>query len=129
MPNDAPRIARYAFSEIDYHTVIKSLLAKLETAIVDKYGSECINSNVQHSFVDSAPVLERRWAQKAGLGWIGKHTQLISPEMGSYSGSIVGYFQQNYTLVNEYDNASHHRVDILYSPLSNVTDGELVYES
>lgn len=83
-PEAAPRIARYAFSEIDYHTVIKALLSDLEKAIVDKYGAECINGLAQHSFVDSAPVLERRWAQRAGLGWIGKHTQLISPEIGSW---------------------------------------------
>ena len=98
-PADAPRIARYAFSEIDYHTVIKGLLAKLEAAIVENYGSECINSNVQHSFVDSAPVLERRWAQRAGLGWIGKHTQLISPEMGSWF--FIGVLMLN--VETEYD--------------------------
>lgn len=83
-PEGAPRIARYAFSEIDYHTVIKELLWKLEAAIVENYGEEVVNRSVQHSFVDSAPVLDRRWAERAGLGWIGKHTQLISPELGSW---------------------------------------------
>lgn len=83
-PADAPRIARYAHSAIDYHTVIKSMLAKLESAIVDEFGSEVVNAGFQHRFVDSAPILERRWAQRAGLGWIGKHTQLIAPNIGSY---------------------------------------------
>lgn len=98
-PADAPRIARYAFSEIDYHTTIKGLLADLEKAIVDRYGVECVNPVVQHSFVDSAPVLERRWAQRAGLGWIGKHTQLISPEMGSWF--FIGVLMLNVEV--EYD--------------------------
>jgi len=83
-PNKAPRIARYAHSSIDYHTVIKSMLAKLEAAIVEIQGENIVNSTYQHSFVDSAPILERRWAQRAGLGWIGKHTQLIAPNIGSY---------------------------------------------
>ena len=83
-PLEAPRIARYAHSAVDYHTVIKSMLAKLESEIVEKYGVDSVNSEFQHSFVDSAPILERRWAQRAGLGWIGKHTQLIAPNIGSY---------------------------------------------
>lgn len=83
-PADAPRIARYAHSASDYHTVIKNKLAELEAVLVAEYGSEIINAQLQHSFVDSAPILERRWAQRAGLGWIGKHTQLIAPNIGSY---------------------------------------------
>jgi len=83
-PTDAPLIARYAHSQVDYHTVIKAMLSKLEAEIVDRYGAEIINSDFQHAFVDSAPILERRWAQRAGLGWIGKHTQLIAPNIGSY---------------------------------------------
>lgn len=78
------KIAKYAYSEIDYHYVIREKLQALEKTIVEKYGADCFSTNVQHSFIDSAPVLERRWAQKAGLGWIGKHTQLIAPGFGSY---------------------------------------------
>jgi epoxyqueuosine reductase len=81
---NAPRIARYAHSAVDYHVVIKEMLSELEKRIIDKYGESAVNKKAQHSFVDSAPVLERRWAQRAGLGWIGKHTQLIAPEIGSY---------------------------------------------
>lgn len=83
-PADAPRIARYAHSATDYHTVIKNKLAALETALVNEFGQAIVNTQLQHSFVDSAPILERRWAQRAGLGWIGKHTQLIAPNIGSY---------------------------------------------
>jgi len=88
-PKDAqvqglPKIAKYAHSEIDYHTIIKTKLKEFETLIVSEYGKDSVNPDFQHSFVDSAPVLERRWAQLAGLGWIGKHTQLIAPNIGSY---------------------------------------------
>lgn len=81
---DLPKIARYAYPAVDYHTVIKQRLAQLEAALISEYGDSCVAKDYQHSFVDSAPVLERRWAQKAGLGWIGKHTQLIAPGFGSY---------------------------------------------
>ncbi len=83
-PDNVPRIARYAHSATDYHTVIKNKLAELEVALVAQYGPAIVNTQLQHSFVDSAPILERRWAQRAGLGWIGKHTQLIAPNIGSY---------------------------------------------
>lgn len=83
-PPGAPRIAKYAYSSTDYHWVIKEKLQKLERRIADVYGEDCFENSHQHTFVDSAPVLERRWAQRAGLGWIGKHTQLISPELGSF---------------------------------------------
>jgi epoxyqueuosine reductase len=80
----APQIARYAYSQTDYHTVIKRKLSILEEQLKQMYGNDVINKDYQHSFVDSAPVLERRWAQKAGLGWIGKNKQLIHPSLGSY---------------------------------------------
>ena len=80
----APQIAKYAYSAIDYHFVLKQKLKLLEQKITEKYGSEIVASDYQHSFVDSAPVLERRWAQRAGLGWIGKNMQLIHPGLGSF---------------------------------------------
>ena len=95
----APQIAKYAYSETDYHTVIKSKLKQLEQRICETYGSDCISTEHQHSFVDSAPVLERRWAERAGLGWIGKHTQLIHPGLGSYT--FIGVLMLNIEL--EYD--------------------------
>ena len=96
---EAPQIAKYAYSAIDYHLVLKSKLSELEHRIRDIYGSESINANVQHSFVDSAPVLERRWAERAGLGWIGNHTQLIHPGLGSYV--FIGVILLN--IETEYD--------------------------
>ena len=95
----APQIAKYAFSEIDYHTVIKAKLNELENQICIEYGPESVCPDYQHLFVDSAPVLERRWAERAGLGWIGKHTQLIHPGIGSYC--FIGVLMLNIEL--EYD--------------------------
>jgi len=80
----APQIAKYAYSALDYHLVLKSKLALLEQKIIEFYGTDAVSKTNQHLFVDSAPVLERRWAQRAGLGWIGKHMQLIHPGLGSY---------------------------------------------
>jgi epoxyqueuosine reductase len=95
----APQIAKYAYSKTDYHTVMKVKLNELEKQICARYGSESVNANQQHIFVDSAPVLERRWAEQAGLGWIGKHTQLINPGLGSYT--FIGVLMLN--IETEYD--------------------------
>lgn len=94
----SPKIAKYAYSEIDYHLVIKEKLQKLERLICAEFGDDAVTPQFQHSFVDSAPVLERRWAQRAGLGWIGKHGQLISPGLGSYCfiGSLMVNFETAY---------------------------------
>lgn len=81
---ELPKIAKYAYAAVDYHTVMKIKLQELEDLIKAKYGNNCVNLNHQHSFCDSAPVLEKRWAQKAGLGWLGRHSQLIHPNAGSY---------------------------------------------
>jgi len=96
---EAPQIAKYAYPATDYHTVLKKKLAELEEAVCAHYGPDCINRSVQHSFVDSAPILERRWAERSGLGWIGKHTQLIHPGLGSYT--FIGILLLNIDL--EYD--------------------------
>ncbi len=76
---DAPQIARYAYGN-DYHSIIKEKL-KLLFGLIRQQVSECEG----RGFVDSAPVLERTWAAKAGLGWIGKNGMLISKDFGSYT--------------------------------------------
>ncbi len=76
--SDAPKIARYAYGE-DYHEVIRSKLKLLLRSVKENIGE--INGR---GFVDSAPVLERSWAQKSGLGWIGKNGNLINKNSGSY---------------------------------------------
>lgn len=78
------KIAKYAWSGVDYHYVLKEKLKSLRALIADEYGENCFSDTAQHQFVDSAPILERRWAERAGLGWIGKNKMLINPTFGSY---------------------------------------------
>ena len=77
-PADSPKISTYAYGT-DYHFVIKEKLNKLLAALRQKAGDI-----VGRGFVDSAPVLERTWAQKTGTGWIGKNGNLISKTDGSF---------------------------------------------
>lgn len=101
----APQIAKYAYSSVDYHQVLKLKLNELEQKICEIYGIESVSANHQHLFVDSAPVLERRWAQRAGLGWIGKNKQFIHPGLGSYT--FIGVLMLNIEV--EYDLPSSDR--------------------
>ena len=78
LPEDAYAIARYAYGE-DYHTVLKDKMQVLVQFIESHIGA--FKGRV---FTDSAPVLERAWAVKAGLGWQGKNTLLIQKGQGSY---------------------------------------------
>ncbi len=76
--NEAPKISMYAYGA-DYHDVIKEKLKHFLLLIKEKIGD--VNGRC---FVDSAPVMERQWAQKSGTGWLGKNTLLIHPKRGSY---------------------------------------------
>jgi epoxyqueuosine reductase len=75
---EAPKIASYAFGD-DYHKVIKDKLKQLMSFIHQEIGE--VQGRV---FVDSAPVMDKAWAAKSGLGWIGKNTNLISKKAGSF---------------------------------------------
>ncbi len=74
----APNISKYAYG-MDYHEVIRPKLHQLLAFI-----NEQIGEVHGRGFVDSAPVLERSWAQRSGLGWIGKNGNLISKNNGSF---------------------------------------------
>jgi epoxyqueuosine reductase len=76
--SNSPKISKYAYGE-DYHEVIRSKLKLLLQSIKTDIGE--INGR---GFVDSAPVLERSWAQKSGLGWVGKNGNLINKQAGSF---------------------------------------------
>ncbi|PCJ81745.1 MAG: tRNA epoxyqueuosine(34) reductase QueG [Bacteroidetes bacterium] len=80
MPEEegTPRISQYALGK-DYHYVIKWKLKELMKLMREEWGD--VEGRV---FVDSAPVLERVWAMKSGLGWVGKNSLLISKKKGSY---------------------------------------------
>lgn len=76
--NNQLKIAKYAYGE-DYHYVIKDKLKKFLILLQSKIG------DVQgRAFVDSAPIMERAWAQKSGVGWIGKNSLLLNRSMGSF---------------------------------------------
>ncbi|PWN07028.1 tRNA epoxyqueuosine(34) reductase QueG [Rhodohalobacter mucosus] len=75
---DAPKIAKYARGR-DYHKVFKSKLKKLF-----RYTEELIGDIQGRIFVDSAPVMDKAWARRAGLGWIGKNSNLLNKSHGSW---------------------------------------------
>jgi epoxyqueuosine reductase len=72
------KIAKYAYGE-DYHNVVREKLSDFMSRIEEEIGH--VNGRV---FVDSAPVMERAWAQRSGLGWIGKNSLLLNRSMGSF---------------------------------------------
>ncbi len=75
---DSYKLSKYAYGE-DYHLVVKDKLRDLVSSMQERLGS--FHARV---FTDSAPIMERSWAQRSGLGWIGKHSLLISKSKGSY---------------------------------------------
>lgn len=76
--DDAYKISKYAYGQ-DYHHVIKNKLRQLHEFILEEIGE--VNGR---AFVDSAPVLDKAWAAKSGLGWIGKNSNLLTKEVGSF---------------------------------------------
>lgn len=75
---DAPKISKYAYG-YDYHDVIKEKLKEFLHTLKEKIGD--VNGR---AFVDSAPVLDKAWAKKSGVGWIGKNANLINKQHGSF---------------------------------------------
>ncbi|MDR0811970.1 MAG: tRNA epoxyqueuosine(34) reductase QueG [Paludibacter sp.] len=104
-PHDAPKIARYAHSAIDYHAVIQQKLTQLENKIIEQYSETIVNKAYQHSFTDSAPVLERRLAERAGLGWLGRNTCLVANDVGTFC--FIGCLMLNAEM--EYDTPVKNR--------------------
>lgn len=76
--NDTYKVSKYAYG-YDYHHVIKSKLKQLSQFIQEHIGEVS-----GRAFVDSAPVLDKAWAAKSGLGWIGKHSNLLTQKVGSF---------------------------------------------
>ncbi|OFX21048.1 MAG: tRNA epoxyqueuosine(34) reductase QueG [Bacteroidetes bacterium GWA2_31_9] len=98
-PEDSPKFSKYVYGN-DYHTVIKSKLYNLcETIKKNNPDSE------NKICVDTVPILEKTAAQRAGLGWIGKHTCLINKKLGSFFflGEIVTTLELKYDKpINDY---------------------------
>jgi epoxyqueuosine reductase len=78
LPDSSHKLSRYAYGE-DYHRVIKDLLFELVSTLREQIGD--FQGRV---FVDSAPVMERAWAARSGLGWIGKNSLLLNRQQGSF---------------------------------------------
>lgn len=76
--SDAPKISKYAYGN-DYHEVIKEKLKQLIETLRNEIGG--IEGR---AFVDSAPVLDKAWAKKSGMGWMGKNTNIINKKNGSF---------------------------------------------
>lgn len=75
---DGPKISKYAYGK-DYHEVIRAKLKTLLQLIQEEIGE--VHGR---GFVDSAPVLERSWARESGIGWVGKNSNLLTREQGSF---------------------------------------------
>jgi epoxyqueuosine reductase len=74
-----PKISRYAWGKRDYHKVIKKKLKTVCKAI------EELSTGIEsRSYVDDGPVMDKAWAVRSGIGWMGKHTNVINPEIGSF---------------------------------------------
>ena len=77
-PEGTYKVSKYAYGQ-DYHHVIKAKLKQLQEYISKEIGE--VNGR---AFVDSAPVLDKAWAAKSGLGWMGKHSNLLTQQVGSF---------------------------------------------
>jgi epoxyqueuosine reductase len=90
-PDNAGKVSRYAWGK-DYHIVLKEMLNKLESQL-----KEIDNKFESISYVDTGPVLDKVWAIKAGLGWMGKHTNVINKNIGSWF--FIGNIFCNYEFI------------------------------
>lgn len=98
--NGSCRISQYAYGE-DYHTLLKRMMVSLMAAIKER----CPDFEGR-PFVDTAPISDRHWAVRAGLGWIGRNTLFVHPRYGSYCflGEIVtSAVADNYDKMNSYN--------------------------
>ncbi len=87
------KVSRYAWGK-DYHLVIWDLLK-----ILEQYLNDCNSEFRSISYVDTGPVMDKAWAVRAGIGWLGKHTNVINREIGSwfFIANIVTNIEFNYS--------------------------------
>jgi epoxyqueuosine reductase len=91
--NSKGKISRYAWGK-DYHLIIWDMLSRLETELKE------INPDFESiSYVDTGPVMDKTWAVRAGIGWLGKHTNVINKEIGSwfFIANIITNFDFEYS--------------------------------
>lgn len=119
---EAPVISKYAYGT-DYHFVMKDKMKSLLSFMNETFGP--VSGRV---FVDSAPVLDRAWARKAGLGWIGKHSNLINRELGSFVfiGEIICDLEVEYHTVPEGDFCGACSICIDACPTDAILDNRTI---
>ena len=119
------KISRYAWGD-DYHDVLKDKLRELLTWIK----AENPNANGKIC-VDTAPLMDKAWAQRAGLGWIGKHSNLITREIGSwvFLGEILLDFELDYDQPETNDFCGNCRACLDACPTSAIIEGARTVDS
>jgi len=119
---EAPVISKYAFGT-DYHFVMKDKMKSLLSFMNNTFGP--VTGRV---FVDSAPVLDRAWARQAGLGWIGKHSNLINRDLGSFVfiGEIICDLELEYNQVPEGDFCGACTICIDACPTDAILDNRTI---
>src|SRR3972149_4387886 len=97
LEKDKGKISRYAWGK-DYHLIIWEKLEQLEKSL-----KEIDNSFEAISYTDTGPVMDKVWAQRSGLGWIGKHTNIINKEFGSwiFLATIITNYEFKYSSIIE----------------------------
>jgi len=122
---DSPLFSKYSYGN-DYHRVVKDKLYLLLSEI-KKYSGD-INGRV---FVDSAPVLERAWAARAGLGWQGKNSMLINRDSGSYFfiGTLITDAELEYEPVSIIDYCGSCSICIKSCPTQAITEDRTIDSS
>lgn len=118
----APVVSKYAYGK-DYHLVMKRKMNLLFDFIKQNFGE--VSGRV---FVDSAPVLDRAWAQRAGLGWIGKNSNLISRRAGSFVfiGELITDLELEYNSVPEGDFCGNCNLCIDACPTGAILSGRTI---
>ncbi len=77
-----PKISRYAWGK-DYHKTLKKKLREL-SEYINEIAASAVGGLAIRSYVDDGPVMDKAWAVRSGIGWMGKHTNVINPEFGSW---------------------------------------------
>ncbi len=119
---EAPVLSKYAYGT-DYHFVMKDKMKELYKWIDQQYGP--ISGRV---FVDSAPVLDRAWAVKAGLGWIGRNSNLINRKLGSFVfiGELIIDLELEYNETPESDFCGSCTICIDACPTEAILDNRTI---
>jgi epoxyqueuosine reductase len=119
---EAPVISKYAVGT-DYHFVMKEKMRSLSNFIQENFGP--VEDRI---FVDSAPVLDRAWAVRAGLGWIGKHSNLINRDLGSFVfiGELILDLELKYNEIPESDFCGACNICIEACPTDAILPGRTI---